>query len=85
MSYLTALRLPLKSKAKKVQKRKFEIKAKKNWPEKALFYGAPKLGSSNQIAWIFFLQNIHLITKYLLPQKIGLLTSPLRLAKGPAF
>ena len=35
----------------------------------------PKTGSRSQIAWIFLLQNVHLITKYLLSEKNNLLTS----------
>ena len=44
--------------------RKFEIKAKTISACKGLFFGL------SQIAWIFFLQNVHLITKYLLSEKI---------------
>ena len=39
----------------------------------AYFWVHPNSGSSSQIVWIF-LQNVDLITYYLLPEKISLLT-----------
>ena len=55
--------------------RKFVIKVKTKFClKKAYFWVHPNLSSWSRIAWIFFLQNVHLITKYLLPEKNSLLT-----------
>ena len=42
--------------------------------KKAYFGMHPNSGSCSQIVFVF-LQNVHLITKYILPEKISLLTS----------
>ena len=52
------------------KERKFEFKAITNRPEKGRFFGAVKVKLLG-----LFLQNVHLITKYLLPEKISLVTS----------
>ena len=52
--------------------RNFQIKAKKR-PEKGLFLVHPNSWSWSQID--FFKESVHLITKYLLPEKVRLLTS----------
>ena len=66
--------------------------------QKGQFFGAPYLRQLKSNCLTFSLKNVHLFTKYLLPEKISLLTSLqaeikgkrpppslFRLTKGPAF
>ena len=47
---------------------------KQNRPEKGLLLFHPDSGSWSQISW-FFLQNVHLVTKYILTEKVSLFIS----------
>ena len=57
-------------KSKNVRDKKVYILAKDINICRRKFFMRPKTGSRSQIAWIFLLQNVHLITKYLLSEKI---------------
>ena len=69
--------------------RKCKIKGKQILPEKGIFFGAP-LFRQKKSNYLDFL-NVHLITKYLLPEKISLRTllqaeiKPLLFGKQPSL
>ena len=49
-----------------------DTKPIKNWPEKGLFLGAPYIQAVEaKMLGLFFLQNIHIFTKYLIPDNIS--------------
>ena len=66
--------------------RKFEIKAKKNRPEKGLFLGAPLFRQFKSNCSDFLLPNYHHIAKYFLHERISLFhRSYIISAKGPGL